>query len=250
VIARILDTGAPATAIVGHAIPAFPLSPPPHVEPASTVATEQVRAHIAEFSGTFALVFFGCGAIAVGRLGDTGVALAFGLVIAVAIYALGHISGAHFNPAVSVGFAIGSHFPWSRVVTYAVAQTAGAISGAALLRLSLGDVPLGVTQPGVSVPSALLWEAVMTGLLVVVITAVATDTRAVGQGAALAIGGSVALAALVGGPLTGASLNPARSIGPAIVAGDIDNLWIYLVGPVLGAAAGAVLYRYLRETAR
>ncbi|MFN8631118.1 MAG: MIP family channel protein [Chloroflexota bacterium] len=206
-----------------------------------------MRAHVAEFIGTFALVFFGCGAIAIGQLSPTGVALAFGLVIAVMIYALGHVSGAHFNPAVSIGFALGRHFPWRRVATYAVAQVAGAVSGALLLRATLGGaVPLGVTQPAGSDAQALAWEAVLTFALMLVITAVATDTRAVGEAAALAIGGAVALGALVGGPLTGASMNPARSIGPALVAGDIGSLWVYLAGPVIGAASAAACYRYLR----
>lgn len=204
-----------------------------------------MRAYVAEFVGTFALVFFGCGAIAQG-LAPTAVALAFGLVIAVAIYSLGHISGAHLNPAVSVGFAIGRHVPWTRVATYAAAQVAGAIVAAMALRLTLGDVPLGVTEPSVGPGQAGAWEAVMTGLLMLVITAVATDVRAVGQAAALAIGGTIALAGLVGGQISGASLNPARSLGPALVAGDLGSLPLYLVAPVVGAAAGALLYRYLR----
>ncbi len=208
-----------------------------------------MRAHLAEFLGTFALVFAGCGAIAVGRLEATGIAMAFGLAIAVAIYGLGHISGAHFNPAVSVGFALGRHFPWARVATYSLVQVAGAIAGAGLLRWTLGDVPLGVTRSSVGVPAAIAWEVVLTALLMLVITAVATDTRAVGQAAALAIGGTVALAALVGGPVTGASLNPARSIGPALVSGDLRDLWIYLAGPVIGAAAGSLLYAFLRDPA-
>jgi len=211
-----------------------------------------VRPHLAEFIGSFALVFFGCGAIAIGRLDTPGVALAFGLVIAVMIYALGHVSGAHFNPAVSVGFAIGRHFPWPRVVTYVVAQVAGAIAGAFVLRLALPGASalspsaLGVTAPSGSAGQALLWEAILTFVLMLVITAVATDTRAVGEAAALAIGGAVALGALVGGPVTGASMNPARSIGPAIVAGDVDSLWIYVLGPLLGASVAAIVYRYLR----
>jgi MIP family channel proteins len=206
-----------------------------------------VRAHVAEFIGTFALVFCGCGAIAVGQLETTGIALAFGLVIAVMIYALGHVSGAHFNPAVSVAFALGRHFPWPRVATYSVAQIAGAIVGALTLRMTLGPrVPLGVTQPSGSNLQALAWEAVLTFLLVLVITAVATDTRAVGEAAALAIGGAVALGALVGGPVSGASMNPARSIGPAVVSGDLTALWVYLVGPLVGAVVAAVAYSYLR----
>jgi aquaporin NIP len=206
-----------------------------------------LRAHVAEFIGTFALVFFGCGAIAVGHLPADGVALAFGLVIAVMIYALGHVSGAHFNPAVSIGFALGRHFPWPRVATYAVAQVAGATAGALVLRATLGPgVPLGVTHPAGPDSQAVVWEAILTFVLMLVITAVATDVRAVGEAAALAIGGAVALGALVGGPVTGASMNPARSIGPALVAGDVGGLWIYVAGPVLGAAAAALLYRYLR----
>jgi glycerol uptake facilitator-like aquaporin len=123
-----------------------------------------VRAHLAEALGTFALVFFGCGAIAVGaqsgQLGHTGIALAFGLVIAVMIYALGHISGAHFNPAVSIGFAVGRHLPWSRAATYGTAQVAGAILGALALRATLGDrADLGVTQPSGSDVQSLAWEA-------------------------------------------------------------------------------------------
>lgn len=210
-----------------------------------------MRAHVAEFIGTFALVFAGCGAIAVGKLPDTGIALAFGLVIAVMIYALGHISGAHFNPAVSLGFAIGRHFPWSRVATYAIAQIAGATAGALALRFILGaDRPLGVTTPANADAQALAMEAVLTFFLMLVITAVATDTRAVGEAAALAIGGTVALDALVGGPISGASMNPARSLGPAIVSGDLSHLWVYLVGPILGAAVAAVTYGWLRASPR
>jgi len=209
-----------------------------------------VRAHVAEFIGTLALVFFGCGAVAVGQLPPVGVALAFGLVIAVMIYALGHVSGAHFNPAVSIGFALGRHFPWPRVATYAVAQVAGAVCGALLLRATLGaSAPLGVTQPAGTDVQALVWEALLTFVLMLVITAVATDTRAVDEAAALAIGGAVTLGALVGGPVTGASMNPARSIGPALVAGDLGSLWVYLVGPVVGAAGAALVYRYLRGPA-
>jgi glycerol uptake facilitator-like aquaporin len=123
---------------------------------------------------------------------------------------------------------------------------AGGIAAAGALRVLLGDVPIGVTTPSVPPPAALAVEAIFTGILVLVITAVATDTRAVGEAAALAIGGTVALGALVAGPITGASLNPARSIGPAIASGDVGDLWIYLVGPVIGAIAGASVYRWLR----
>lgn len=204
-----------------------------------------MQAHLAEGVGTFVLVFFGCGSIAVG-LGPGPVALAFGLSIAVGIYALGHISGAHFNPAVSIAFAIGRHLPWHRAATFAIAQVVGATAAAALLRLTLGDVPLGVTHPAAGWGAGTAWEVVMTALLMLVITAVATDVRAVGQAAALAIGGTVTLAAFVGGPVSGASLNPARSLGPAFVAGDLADIGIYIAGPLIGAALGVLLYRYLR----
>jgi len=210
-----------------------------------------VRAHLAEALGTFSLVFAGCGAIAVesrtGQLGLIGVALVFGLVIAVMIYALGHISGAHFNPAVSVGFAIGRRLPWSRAATYSIAQIAGASIGAPVLHATLGTDPgLGVTRPSGSHLQAMVWEALLTFFLMLVITAVATDRRAVGEPAALAVGGTVMLGALVGGPITGGSMNPARSLGPALIAGDLDSIWIYIVGPVIGAVAAALASRFLR----
>jgi len=175
------------------------------------------------------------------------VLLAFGLVIAVMVYALGHISGAHFNPAVSIAFALGRHAPWPRTAAYVVAQVIGATAGAIALRATLGsDADLGVTHPAGSDLQSFVWEAILTFVLMLVITAVATDVRAVGQAAALAIGGTVALGSLVGGPVSGASMNPARSIGPAIVAGDLVGLWIYIAAPIAGAVAGVLVYGRLR----
>ena len=205
----------------------------------------------AEALGTFALVFFGAGAIMVETdteaLGQLGVALAFGLAITTMIYALGHVSGAHFNPAVSLGFALSRHFPWSRVAAYWVAQVLGATGAALLLRASLGDVAnVGATLPSGSDRQAFLWEVVLTFFLMLVIMAVATDTRAVGEAAALAVGGTVALGALVGGPVSGASMNPARSLGPALVSGELEALWVYLLAPLVGASLGTVVYQFLR----
>jgi aquaporin NIP len=205
----------------------------------------------AEALGTFALVFFGAGAIMVdaegGGLGQLGIAIAFGLAITTMIYALGHVSGAHFNPAVSFGFALTRHFPWSKVVGYWAAQVTGAVLAALLLRVSLGDVAnVGATTPSGSDRQAFSWEVVLTFFLMLVIMAVATDTRAVGEAAALAIGGTVGLCALVGGPVSGASMNPARSLGPAVVSGDLEALWIYLLAPPVGAALGAIAYQLLR----
>ncbi len=201
---------------------------------------------VAEAIGTFALVFAGCGAIAVHTIGDAGVAAAFGLAIMTMVYALGHVSGAHFNPAVTAGFAVGRHFPATRVVPYWAAQVAGSIAAATLLRISLGDVPIGVTQPASGDGQAFVWECVLTFFLMLVIVGVTTDTRAVGQAAAIAIGGAVALGSLVGGPVSGASMNPARSIGPALVSADLAHLWIYLVAPPVGAIAGVLVYRLLK----
>ena len=196
-----------------------------------------MRAIVAEFLGTFALVFFGCGAIANG-LPPTAVALAFGLVIAVSIYV---------ERLESLGFAVGRHLPWSKVVTYATAQVLGATAAALVLSVTLGrGVDLGVTQPAGSDLQSFVWEAALTFFLMLVITAVATDIRAVGQAAALAIGGTVALGALVGGPVSGASMNPARSIGPALISGDFAHLWLYVTAPVVGAVGGALVYRGLR----
>jgi MIP family channel proteins len=205
----------------------------------------------AEALGTFALVFFGAGAIMVdaehASLGQLGIAVAFGLVIAAMVYALGHISGAHLNPAVTLAFALSRHFPGQLVVGYWLAQASGAILAALLLRASLGNVAgVGATEPSGSDAQSFLWEVVLTFVLMLVIMAVATDTRAVGEAAALAIGGTVALGALVGGPVSGASMNPARSLGPALAAGELGSLWVYLLAPLVGAALGAVAYQVLR----
>jgi MIP family channel proteins len=214
------------------------------------------RALVAEAIGTFALVFAGCGAIVVdaktGALGHLGVAFSFGLVIMAMIYAVGHISGAHFNPAVTLAFALTRHFPWTRTVTYWGAQLAGALLAAALLRASLADhAHDGATLPSGSQGQAFLWELVLTFFLMLVIMAVATDSRAVGEAAAIAIGGTVGLDALFGGPITGASMNPARSIGPAVVSGEFHALWLYILAPAVGAALAGLTYQFLRgEQAR
>jgi MIP family channel proteins len=210
------------------------------------------RRAVAEASGTFALVFAGCGAIIVnsqtGALTHVGVALVFGLVIMVMIAATGHLSGAHFNPAVTIAFALTRHFPWAETLVYLLAQFGAALAAALALRGLFGHVAhLGATLPATSVGQAFGLELVMSAFLMFVITAVATDTRAAGQLAALAIGGTVALDALFGGPVTGASMNPARSLGPALVAGVWAHQWLYVVAPLLGAALGAFLYQCIRQ---
>jgi len=213
------------------------------------------RALVAELIGTFALVFAGCGAVMVDakthQLGHVGVAISFGLVIMFGIYAVGHISGAHFNPAVTFAFALTRHFPWSRALAYWGAQVAGALIAAALLRGSLGNIAhTGATLPSGSQGQSFLWELVMSGFLMFVILAVATDTRAVGEAAAIAIGGTIALDAMFGGPISGASMNPARSFAPAIVSGDLHALWLYVAAPVLGTSLGGLAYQFVRDEPR
>lgn len=206
----------------------------------------------AEGVGVYALVVAGCGAIIVnsqtGALTHVGVALTFGLVIMVMIAATGHISGAHFNPAVTVAFALTRHFPWAEVPVYVGGQMAGAVAAALTLLGFFGPVAqLGVTLPAGSAWQSFGLEVVLTAFLMFVITAVATDTRAVGQLAALAIGGTVALDALFGGPVSGASMNPARSLGPAVVAGVWTDQWVYLLAPLVGASLGALTYQFVRD---
>lgn len=206
----------------------------------------------AECVGTYGLVTAGCGAIMVnaqtGALGHIGIAATFGLIIMVMIAALGHISGAHFNPAVTVAFALTRHFPVRDVTYYIVGQLSGAILGALTLRLIIGDIThLGATLPSDSIEQSFGLEVVLTAFLMFVIIAVATDDRAVGETAALAIGATVAMSALWGGPISGASMNPARSLGPALVAGIWDDQWLYIIAPLIGAAMGSFLYEWLRK---
>lgn len=210
-----------------------------------------LRALVAEAIGAFALVFAGCGAIMVDAnthaLGHVGVAITFGLVIMFGIYAVGHISGAHFNPSVTFAFALSRHFPWSRAVNYWGAQIIGAIAASAVLRGSLGNIAnVGATLPSGSQGQSFLWELILTFFLMFAIMAVATDTRAVGEAAALAVGGTVGLDAMFGGPISGASMNPARSIGPALVSGNLHALWLYIVAPICGASLAALAYQFVR----
>ncbi len=211
------------------------------------------RRAAAEGVATFALVFAGCGAIIAnhkygGALGVVGISLVFGLVIMVMVYATGHLSGAHINPAVTVAFTLTRHFPAREAVAYLAAQTAGATAAALVLLGVWTDKPahLGATIPTVAVGSAFLYEAILTALLMFVIMAVATDTRAVGAAAAIAIGGVIGLDALLGGPVTGASMNPARSFGPALVSGEWQDFWVYVGGPIVGGAVGAFAYQLVR----
>jgi aquaporin NIP len=207
----------------------------------------------AELVGTFMLVSIGPGAAAVnawapGAVPPVGVALAFGFVILAAVYALGHISGAHFNPAVTAGFWLSGRFPGSEVAPYVTAQLTGAAAAGGLLRLLLGTaVRAGATTPAIGVWRGLGVEVVLTFFLMLVIMAVATDSRVDGPVAGLAVGLTVSCDALMGGALTGASMNPARSFGPALASGVWQAHWIYWAGPLLGGALAVLTYSYLRR---
>lgn len=217
---------------------------------------ESLKKYIAEFIGTFFLVFIGTGAIIVNEIsnnsiGHLGIAFAFGLVITVMIYACGHISGAHFNPAVTIAFAISGDFPLNNVIQYLISQLLGAISASLLLKLLFGNVLyLGTTLPvlpsgNAAVPVSIVVEFVFTFCLMFVIMSVATDSRAEGSFAGLAIGFTVFLGALVAGPISGGSFNPARSIGPAIISGCYDHLWLYIAAPTFGAICASMIYKHL-----
>jgi MIP family channel proteins len=217
------------------------------------VRPELARRALAEGFATFALVVAGCGAIIAnqhskGGLGVVGIGIVFGLIIMVMIYATGHLSGAHINPAVTLAFTLTRHFPGRDALAYVAAQIIGAVVGTLVLVAVWPDQPaqLGATVPSIGVGSALVYEVVLTAFLMFVIMAVATDTRAVGAAAAIAIGGTVGLDAIFGGPVTGASMNPARSFAPALVSGTWTDFWIYIVGPVVGAALGAFAYQLVR----
>jgi MIP family channel proteins len=207
----------------------------------------------AEAVGTFMLVVIGPGASAVnvhsgGSITHVGVALSFAFVILAGVYSLGHISGAHFNPAVTFGFWFSGTFPRQEVIPYVLAQLGGATAGALLLRAVLGnDARAAATVPNVPIAAALGIEIVLTFFLMLVILAVATDHRVASPVAGLAVGLTVGFDALMGGPLTGASMNPARSFGPALAIGVWNAHWLYWIGPLLGASVAVVTYGYLRK---
>ncbi len=211
------------------------------------------RRYIAEFIGTFGIVFAPVALSATGTLSgsDNGLMAAAwvsGLSVLAMIYALGHISAAHFNPAVTLGFAVAGRFPWRYVLSYWVAEFSGGITAAAVVALLFGR-GYGAHIPASGlVASAIGMEAVLTFFLMLVIISVATDKRVAGAVPGLAIGLTVVFDVLIGGPVSGGSINPARSLSPALfVAGKaVANYWVYVVGPILGAVVAARLYEAIR----
>jgi len=195
----------------------------------------------AELIGTMALVFVAVGADAAaadtgGAVGTAARAVAPAMMVAALIYAIGDVSGAHFNPVVTTAFAMKRLFPPRLVPLYWLAQLIGAMAGALVVRVLLGSaVEAGVSTPHVSQASAVGWEVVLTLLLVTVILGTADRHRIVGNDAALAVGATIALCGLVALPLEGASMNPARSLGPALVTAQLSDVWIYVIGPFIGA---------------
>jgi len=212
-----------------------------------------MRMLFAEFIGTYALVFAGTGAIVInditgGAISHAGIALTFGLVVMAMISAVGDISGAHFNPAVTLAFASGGRFPWRDVPAYALSQFLGGVAGSLTLRWLLpAHENMGATLPALSSARTFVFEFLLTFILMFVIIHVSTGSKEKGIVAGSAIGGTVALEALFAGTMTGASMNPARSLAPALVSGSLDGLWIYLTAPLLGAVAAMALCRMVRE---
>jgi aquaporin Z len=212
-----------------------------------------MRALAAELFGTFVLVFAGTGAIVInevrGGVSHVGVALTFGLVVLALIYALGEVSGAHLNPAVTVGFFVAGRFPARRVLPYVLSQCLGAALASGLLRLLfLGEATsLGATRPAGPDLQSFVLEAVLTLFLMFVILSVSTGAKEKGIMAGVAVGAVIALEALFAGPVCGASMNPARSLAPALVSGRLEHLWVYLAAPVLGAALAVPTCRCVHE---
>lgn len=201
-----------------------------------------MRRSISEFMGTFILVFCGTGAVVTnaysgGAVTPMGISTVFGGIVMAIIYAFGPVSGAHINPAVTLGFAVQGTFAWKDVLPYVVSQIAGAVVASAMLLLLFPNdaTSLGATLPNIGTWQTFLFEVLLTFMLMLVILLLSTGAKETGIMAGIAIGMVVLLEALFAGPITGASMNPARSLAPALVSGNLEHIWIYLTAPTAGA---------------
>ena len=212
-----------------------------------------MKNYISEFIGTFAMIFCGTGAMTINEItgGDVthvGIGITWGLIVMAMIYAFGEISGAHFNPAVSIAFAYAKKFSWKEVPKYIFFQVAGAFAASLLLMwLFPKSELLGATIPTVDVWRAFVLELILTFFLMVVIINVSTGSKEVGMMAGIAIGSVVLLEALFAGPITNASMNPARSLAPNIVSGNIKELWLYILAPIIGALLAVVSCKFVKH---
>ena len=212
-----------------------------------------MKNYIAEFIGIFAMVFCGTGAMTINEVtgGDVthvGIGITWGLIVMAMIYAFGEISGAHFNPAVSIAFAYAKKFSWKEVPKYIFFQIAGAFAASLLLMwLFPKSELLGATIPSVDVWRAFVLELILTFFLMVVIINVSTGSKETGMMAGIAIGGVVLLEALFAGPITNASMNPARSLAPNIVSGNIEGIWLYILAPIIGALLAVVSCKFVKH---
>lgn len=208
---------------------------------------------IAEFLGTFILIFCATGAIIInqesqGVIGHAGIAIAVGLLVMVLIYSFGNISGAHFNPAVSIAFVIAKKFSVKELVPYIISQTIGAVSASLLLKfLFPNNQLLGATIPIGSEMQSFILEYILTFILMLVIMNVAHGSKEQGMFAGLAIGATILMEAMFAGPISGASMNPVRSFAPALVSGHLEHLWIYLTATTLGAVSSIPIWIFLTE---
>ncbi|MFC4268919.1 MIP/aquaporin family protein [Polaribacter marinivivus] len=212
-----------------------------------------MKRYISEFIGTFSMVFCGCGAMTInevtgGTVTHVGIGLTWGLIVMAMIYAFGETSGAHFNPAVTIAFAYAKKFAWKEVPKYIIVQILGAfVASGILLFLFPESEFLGSTIPKVDVWRAFVLELLLTFFLMVTIINVSTGSKEIGVIAGIAIGGVVLLEAIFAGPITNASMNPARSLGPNIVSGNIEGLWLYVVAPILGALLAVVSCKLVKD---
>ncbi len=211
-----------------------------------------MKKYLAELTGTFALIFCGTGAIIIdqqtnGQVGHIGVAITFGLTVTAMIYAFGDKSGAHFNPAVTIAFSLANLFPKNQILPYIISQIVGALIASAILKLLFPtNINLGATIPTGSNLQSFVLEIVLTFILMLTILFTSQGSKETGTMAGLAIGGVVLLEAMFAGPICGASMNPVRSLSPAIVSGNVATLWIYLTAPVLGATLATFVWRYIK----